>query len=170
MRSLSLHRRSPRMTAGRSGAPQAFLASLRWRGCACQKAMSRAHGSLVLGLALCLLWSAGALALEAGDPNRGAEIYDRCIACHALGYNRTGPKHCGLLGRKAGGAAGFDYSEAMKSSGIVWDRASLDQFLDDPLASVPGTIMTYDGVKDPIERADLIAYLVAANRSSTDCP
>lgn len=122
------------------------------------------------GLAICVTLATGAVAMEAGDPNRGAEIYGRCLACHALTYNRTGPKHCGLFGRKAGGAAGFDYSEAMKSSGIVWNRASLDRFLADPLISVPGTIMTYDGVKDPVERADLIAYLAAVDRSSADCP
>ena len=125
---------------------------------------------LHLGLAAALLFSNEGLAAAAGDPNRGAEIYGRCLACHALGYNRTGPRHCGLIGRKAGSAAGFDYSEAMRRSGLVWDRASLDRFLADPLGMVPGTTMTYDGVKDPVDRADLIAYLIAAGRSKQDCP
>jgi len=98
-----------------------------------------------------------------GDAARGAAIYERCQACHALERNRTGPKHCGLLGRPAGTAPGFrGYSAALKDSGIVWSAESLDRFLADPLGSVPGTRMGYAGVKDRQERADLIAYLAAA--------
>ena len=87
----------------------------------------------------------------------------RCQACHALERNRTGPKHCGLIGRTAGTAPGFrGYSAALKGSGIVWSAESLDRFLADPLGTVPGTRMGYAGVKDPQERADLIAFLTAA--------
>jgi cytochrome c len=98
----------------------------------------------------------------AGDPGRGAAVYERCQACHSLERNRTGPKHCGLLGRKAGGVAGFSYSKALKDSGILWDAESLDRFLENPFKAVPGTRMGYAGVKDPQERADLIAFLAAA--------
>lgn len=109
------------------------------------------------------LLAAAAMAVPSGDSQRGAEIYERCQACHALERNRTGPKHCGLLGRAAGTAPGFqNYSAALKGSGIVWDRDSLDRFLADPLGTVPGTRMGYAGVKDPQERADLIAFLAAA--------
>lgn len=94
-----------------------------------------------------------------GDPNAGAKIYARCEACHALAYDRTGPRHCGLIGRKAGSVPGFDYSDAMKQSGIVWNAQSLDRFLADPAKTVPGTTMGYAGVKDAQERADLIAFL-----------
>lgn len=94
-----------------------------------------------------------------GDPANGERIYGRCLACHALQYDRTGPRHCGLLGRKAGSVPGFDYSEAMKRSGIVWNAATLDRFLADPLGTVPGTTMGYAGIADARERADLIAYL-----------
>ncbi|MBX3613983.1 MAG: cytochrome c family protein [Burkholderiaceae bacterium] len=86
-------------------------------------------------------------------------MYGRCLACHALQYDRTGPRHCGLFGRKAGGVPGFDYSEAMKRSGIVWNAATLDRFLANPLGTVPGTTMGYAGIADARERADLIAYL-----------
>jgi cytochrome c len=89
-------------------------------------------------------------------------VYERCQACHSLERNRTGPKHCGLLGRKAGGVADFSYSKALKDSGIVWDAESLDRFLENPFKAVPGTRMGYAGVKDPQERADLIAFLAAA--------
>ncbi|MCD6680540.1 MAG: c-type cytochrome [Burkholderiaceae bacterium] len=95
-----------------------------------------------------------------GNPDAGAKIYARCEACHALAYDRTGPRHCGLVGRKAGSVAGFDYSDAMKRSAIVWNAQTLDRFLSDPAKTVPGTTMGYAGVKDPKERADLIAFLL----------
>ena len=97
-----------------------------------------------------------------GDPANGERIYGRCLACHALQYDRTGPRHCGLFGRKAGGVPGFDYSEAMKRSGIVWNAVTLDRFLANPLGTVPGTTMGYAGIADARERADLIAYLAKA--------
>ena len=100
-----------------------------------------------------------------GDPKAGETIYARCFACHALAYNRTGPKHCGLLGRRAGSVAGFEYSTAMKRANWVWNRQTLDRFLADPLKTVPGTTMGYAGVKDRQERADLIAYIEQAGRS-----
>ena len=103
--------------------------------------------------------AADAGAIARGDPANGERIYERCLACHALQYDRTGPRHCGLFGRKAGSVPGFDYSEAMKRSGIVWDAATLDRFLANPLGTVPGTTMGYAGIADARERADLMAYL-----------
>lgn len=105
-----------------------------------------------------------------GDPANGERIYGRCLACHALQYDRTGPRHCGLLGRKAGSVPGFDYSEAMKRSGIVWNAATLDRFLADPLGTVPGTTMGYAGIADARERADLIAYLGQAKCATAANP
>jgi len=100
-----------------------------------------------------------AAALAAGDPAAGEAVYSRCLACHALEYDRVGPKHCGLVGRRAGSVPGFDYSAAMKRSRLVWNEKTLDRFLASPPKAVPGTTMTYAGVADPKERADLIAYL-----------
>lgn len=100
-----------------------------------------------------------------GDPNAGEAIYARCLACHALGYDRTGPRHCGLFGRRAGSVRGFAYSDAMKRSKIVWNEKTLDRFLASPLTAVPGTAMGYAGVTDTKERVDLIAYLRQANGS-----
>ena len=100
-----------------------------------------------------------------GNPQAGEEIYSRCLACHALEYHRTGPRHCGLFGRRAGSAAGFEYSAAMKRSKIVWNEKSLARFLAAPTKVVPGTTMTYAGVPDAKERADLIAYLRRENGS-----
>jgi cytochrome c len=104
-------------------------------------------------------------ALVVGDPQTGEAVYSRCLGCHALEYNRTGPKHCGLIGRHAGAAAGYEYSPAMKKSKLVWNEKSLDRFLADPLKTVPGTTMTYAGVQDAKERADLVAYLMQQNAS-----
>lgn len=112
-------------------------------------------------LALCAVASAGA----APDALRGEQIYTRCLACHALAYDRVGPRHCGLFGRLAGSVSGFEYSPAMKNSKISWNEKTLDRFLAKPLAMVPGSTMTYDGVPDPKERADLIAYLKRANQT-----
>ncbi|MEO9103313.1 MAG: c-type cytochrome [Burkholderiaceae bacterium] len=102
-------------------------------------------------------------AIAAPDAVRGEQLYARCIACHALAYDRVGPRHCGLLGRRAGSVPGFAYSPAMKKSGLVWDEKTLNLFLAKPLAVVPGTAMTYDGVPEARDRSDLIAYLRAAN-------
>ena len=108
---------------------------------------------------------AAARASGAGDAARGEAVYARCMACHALAYDRVGPRHCGLIGRRAGSVPGFDYSPAMKRSGLTWNERTLSRFLADPPAVVPGSTMTYAGVPDPQERADLIAYLERANRS-----
>ncbi len=88
--------------------------------------------------------------------NAAEHVYVRCKACHALATDRVGPRHCGLFGRKAGSVPGFSYSPAMKKSGIVWNEKTLDKFLQSPLKMVPGTAMTYDGVTDAGERADLL--------------
>jgi len=118
------------------------------------------------------LWAAGMLALcaatstsAAPDAARGEQIYARCMACHALATDRVGPRHCGLFGRRAGSIAGFGYSPAMKASRIVWNDKTLDRFLTSPLKMVPGSSMTYDGINDPNERADLIAFLRRASTS-----
>ena len=94
-----------------------------------------------------------------GDPMRGRKIYERCQACHSIDRNRAGPKHAGLFGRRAGTVAGFDYTDAMKRLGVVWNENTLDWFLKAPTKAVPGTAMGFDGIKDVRERADLIAYL-----------
>lgn len=100
----------------------------------------------------------------------GEQIYTRCAACHAIETNRTGPQHCGLFGRHAGTAPGYDtYSPAMRNSKIVWDEHSLDVFLQAPTKVVPGTAMGYAGVKDPQERADLIAWLRHATQPGKTC-
>lgn len=111
------------------------------------------------------LWFSAAAPAAAADAQRGEQIYNRCLACHALAHDRVGPRHCGLFGRRAGSAPGFDYSPAMKNSNLTWNAKTLERFLAKPLAVVPGTTMTYDGVTDPKDRSDLIAYLKRASTS-----
>ena len=122
--------------------------------------------ALAAALVVAAASGAALAAATAGDPKAGAIIYERCAACHALAYDRTGPHHCGLFGRRAGSVPGFSYSDAMKRSGIVWSATTLDRFLASPFAAVPGTSMGYAGVTDAKERSDLIAYLADAGKSS----
>jgi len=109
--------------------------------------------------------------LTAGAPpastiRAGEAVYARCLGCHALAYDRTGPRHCGLFGRRAGSVPGFAYSTAMKASDIVWTARTLDRFLENPARVVPGTSMGYAGIADRAERAALIAYLKNANSTA----
>jgi len=125
------------------------------------KPRRRRHSTLVVMLSLVLHQ---ALAEDdavstASAYARGELIYERCAACHSLATDRTGPRHCGLIGRRAGSIPGFAYSPAMRKSKIVWTEANLDRFLKAPLQMVPGTAMGYDGIKDDRERGDLISYL-----------
>ncbi len=119
---------------------------------------------LLAALGAALLLAGPPAARADGDPAKGEAIYRRCQGCHSIDRNRIGPMHKGLFGRKAGTVPGFAYSDAMKNSGIVWNEQTLDQFLQGPRKMVPGTKMTYAGVPDAQERADLIAYLKQATK------
>lgn len=126
---------------------------LAWLSCACVLAFGGAGASQALAADTPLT----------GDATRGEAIYSRCLACHALAYDRTGPRHCGLFGRRAGSVPGFAYSTAMKNSKIIWDEKTLNWFLTSPMTAIPGTAMGYAGIPDAQERADLIAYLKKAD-------
>jgi cytochrome c len=85
-----------------------------------------------------------------------------CRSCHTLtdgGPNLTGPNLHGVFGRQAGTKAGYNYSAAIKAAGFTWDAAKLDQWLADPRGFMPGTKMTFLGIRDPKDRIDLIAFL-----------
>jgi len=102
----------------------------------------------------------------AGNAARGKEVFQRCALCHSLaaGENGVGPSLHGLFGRKAGTAPDFNFSKAMRNSGIVWDEAALKKFLADPQAAVPGTKMAAGAVDNPQALDDLLAYLKAPDR------
>lgn len=106
-----------------------------------------------------LLFIASAAAHAAGDAQRGAIAYEaRCGGCHSVEADRIGPRHAGVVGRRAGSVAGFDYSPALRSSRIVWDAGSLERWLADPEALVPGQRMGYR-LDDAALRADIVAFL-----------
>lgn len=95
----------------------------------------------------------------AGDGANGEKIYkQKCAVCHAVDANKVGPLSRGVVGRKAGTAANYNYSPAVKSLGITWDEASLDKWLTKPSAMATGTKMAFM-LPNPQERADVIAYL-----------
>ena len=107
----------------------------------------------------------GGRAIESGDAARGQKAFQRCYACHSVEPDEghlQGPNLFRILGRPAAALPGFEYSEAMRrkaAEGLVWDRTTLDAYIADPEAVVPGTLMSIPPVRDPQERADLIAYL-----------
>src|SRR6266705_4272274 len=102
-----------------------------------------------------------------GDATRGQRDFRACSPCHSLepDRNMTGPSLAGLWGRKAGSLPSFErYSDALKSSGIIWDDRSLDGWLTDPKAMVPDNEMPFNGIKDARDRADLLAFLKEATK------
>jgi cytochrome c len=100
---------------------------------------------------------------NAGDLANGEAKFALCRSCHTIepgGANMTGPNLHGVFGRAAASGAEFKYSDALKGSGIVWDADHLNQWLEKPQTYLPGTKMTFAGLKDAKDRTDLIAYLM----------
>jgi cytochrome c len=115
-----------------------------------------------LGLVAALVFAAGTA--QAADAAKGEKAFAKCKACHTIdkgGKNRVGPNLHGVVGRKAGTVDGYKYSKGMMESGLTWDEATLDKYLEKPKDVVPKTKMAFAGVKKADERADLIAYLKA---------
>lgn len=97
-----------------------------------------------------------------GDLANGKKQFARCRSCHTLGEgqaNLTGPNLYGLFGRKAGSVPGYNYSDAVKSAGFEWEAKHLNDWLADPRGYMPGTKMSFAGLKSEKDRVDLIAYL-----------
>lgn len=99
-----------------------------------------------------------------GDAAAGEKVFKKCKACHDMeaGKNKVGPSLAGIVGRQAGTVEGFKYSDVMANSGIVWNEESLDQYLADPKGFMPGNKMSFSGLKKDDDRANVIAYLNAA--------
>jgi cytochrome c len=115
--------------------------------------------TVVVAALLCLSAVASGLVQAAGDATRGEQLYEsRCIACHSLDENRVGPKHRGVYGRKAGSVPDFAYSRALVASKIVWSDTTLNRWLINPEALIPGQRMNFQ-VQSADDRADLIAFL-----------
>lgn len=95
---------------------------------------------------------------RAGDAANGAKLYQACMGCHSINENDVGPRHRGVVGRRAGSLPDYAYSSALKTSGLTWTPANLDKWLAGPQVLVPGTKM-YFSVPKPQDRADIIAFL-----------
>jgi cytochrome c len=105
-------------------------------------------------------------AAAAGDPQRGAIVFQKCYACHSVVPGESGlpgPNLAGVVGRRVASAPDFDDSPALLALAArgegVWTEGRLDAFLSDPEAVAPGTAMTFVGLREPAERADVIAFL-----------
>lgn len=108
--------------------------------------------------------SLGAAPAQASDAAAGEKVFNKCKACHQVGEkarNRVGPVLNGIVGRAAGSAEGFRYSDALSESGLTWDEATLAAFLADPKATVPGNKMAFPGLRKDEEIADVIAFLAS---------
>ncbi|RBI74541.1 cytochrome C [Roseovarius sp. TE539] len=124
-------------------------------------------GRSTISASLVALFAAGpGAADEIGDADRGAEIFEMCAGCHEVGKgaeNGIGPHLNGIFGRRAGAVAGdYYYSEGLErmgADGLVWHLDTLDAYIENPKALVSDTRMSFGGIEDPEERADLLAYL-----------
>jgi cytochrome c len=106
-------------------------------------------------------------AFSDGNATRGQRVFNACAACHSLqpDQNMTGPSLAGLWNRKAASVASFSrYSPALKSANIVWNDKTLDDWITDPQHLVPGNQMTFPGIKDARQRADLLTFLKEATQ------
>ncbi|MFN7178847.1 c-type cytochrome [Hyphomonas sp.] len=96
-----------------------------------------------------------------GDAAKGKRVFAQCMTCHAVqeGRNNVGPSLYQIVGRESGTIPGFKYSAANQNSDVVWTEENLFEYLENPQAYIPGTIMAFPGLRNPQDRADVIAYL-----------
>src|SRR3954470_21027493 len=121
------------------------------------------ENSIMKSLVLASLTIAATMGLaNAQDLAAGEQSFRKCSPCHSVGEdarNKVGPQLNGLVGRKSGTAAEYSYSEANKNAGITWDEASFKDYIQNPMAKVPGTKMAFAGIKNETEIANLWGYL-----------
>lgn len=123
-------------------------------------------GKLIAGGLVAFLALSSGAAQAQGDPAKGEKLFARCRACHALeaGQNKVGPSLHGIFGREAGTVEGFNYSNALKSTDIVWSDETMDPWLENPREYIPGNKMVFPGLRKEQDRQDLIAYLKEATQ------
>src|SRR2546428_626595 len=119
---------------------------------------------------VCCVTFAVAVSARAADVEKGKAIFEKCAACHSLeaGKNEDAPSLRGVFGRKIASVEEYRYSAAMKRSDVVWNASTLDTFIEDPQAFIPGNRMPFDGLKDKSEREDLLAYLELATKTAVN--
>src|SRR6201987_281018 len=102
------------------------------------------------------------LTASAQDVAKGEASFRKCLPCHSIGddaQNKIGPELNGIDGRHSGSVPGFEYSDANKNSGIVWNEEIFSEYIKDPRAKIPGTKMIFAGIKNEQEIKDLWAYI-----------
>ncbi len=103
-----------------------------------------------------------AVLLASADASKGEKVAKKCAACHTFdegGANKVGPNLYGILGRAVASGNGFNYSQAMSDMGGTWTFENLAHFLEKPSAAVPGTAMSFAGLRKPTDQANILAYL-----------
>ena len=127
---------------------------------------SRVRGSWCVVAACGVVLATTSLHVRAADVDKGKAVFEQCAACHSVdgAGDLDGPTLRGIIGRKAGSLEDYRYSAAMKRSDVTWDAASLDKYVTDPQAFIPGNRMAFAGISDQAQRDDLIAYLTVATR------
>jgi cytochrome c len=145
-------------------AAAAALLTMGWAGEAL--AQAKPPAPVTTGTVKLNIKPATGAAITSGDVAGGAKVFKQCASCHtvAAGQNRVGPSLHKLIGRKAGTVPGFKYSKANLSSGINWTEQELFNYLENPRARIKGTTMAFVGLKDPKQRADVIAYIQANSK------
>ena len=126
--------------------------------------------STVAALAASISFALAAPAFAEGDAAAGKTVFNQCRPCHQVGpeaHNSVGPVLNGILGRKAGETADYNYSDANKSSGITWDEPTLREYLKNPRAKVPGTKMVFPGIQRDGQLDNLLAYLSGIKADGT---
>lgn len=111
---------------------------------------------------IAVFFAVASCAANAQDVASGEKSFNKCRACHQVGEsakNGVGPVLNGLFGRKSGTIEGYNYSDANRNSGIAWDEAVFAEYIKDPKAKVPGTKMSFAGIKNEQEVRDLTAFL-----------
>lgn len=104
---------------------------------------------------------------HAADVDAGKVVFNRCKICHTVetgGRHTLGPNLHGIYGRKAATIEGFQYSDALKNSGIIWDDETLARYIHDPKDAIPGNRMAFPGIKNEQEMENLLAYLKEATK------
>lgn len=146
------------MIIGKSHFSRLLCATLFFAGCSQESSHNTDRSDANVVDARSVTQSANA----AGSVPSAPPSLAQCKACHNVsheGGNGVGPRLYGIVGRKAGSEAGYTYSDAMAQSGLTWTPEQLDKFLQSPGSLVPGTKMTFTGIKNPRERKHLIKYL-----------
>jgi cytochrome c len=122
---------------------------------------------LILSFLVVAATSAAASGALAQDVAAGKSSFNKCLPCHAIGEgakNKVGPELNGIDGRKSGSAPDYSYSDANKNSGITWSKETFLEYIKDPKAKIPGTKMTFAGIKSETEAANLWAYLASFDK------